>query len=76
VIWVDSSGGSPSILGRSFGADGRPLDGAFQLNLTMDGNQLDPAIAATPDGGAVVVWVGVNVDPTTTSVFLRLLRPN
>jgi hypothetical protein len=42
----------------------------------MDGNQLDPAIAATPDGGAVAVWVGVNADPTTTSVFLRLLQPN
>jgi hypothetical protein len=53
-----------------FNYDGSPAGAAFLVV------QRDPVVAATPDGGALVVWDGVNTDGFTTSIFARLLVPN
>jgi hypothetical protein len=78
VVWDDTQGwdgDGGGIFGRAFAADGTPLSRDFLVNVSTAGNQQDPAIAATPDGGAVVVWNGPDAQSTSPAVFARLLRP-
>jgi len=87
VVWDDSAdrngygppgrdGDGDGIFGRSFAADGTPQSRDFQVNVATAGNQADPAIAATPDGGAVVAWDEPDADGSRSrAVLARRLRP-
>ncbi|CAN7191374.1 calcium-binding protein [Rhizobium sp. LjRoot254] len=62
TIWVDDTNNidddaGTDIIGQIYDAQGNAVGGAFQLNLAnfLD-NENDPAIAALPDGGFVVVY--------------------
>ncbi|WP_380183227.1 Ig-like domain-containing protein [Kalamiella sp. sgz302252] len=50
----DSSG--TGVMGQIYGADGRPLGGAFQVNTTTDSSQNYPDVVTLADGSFVVVW--------------------
>ncbi len=62
VVWVDQSqsGGDTSfsgIRGRVFNADGTPVTTTdFLVNTVTTDRQVEPVIAALPNGGFVVVW--------------------
>ena len=62
VVW-ESSGStgddtsSFSIQGRAFDASGAPQGGQFQVHTLIDGYQSVPAVAPSPDGGFLAVWM-------------------
>lgn len=67
VVWESAgSDGSDSdgssIQGRRVGADGVPLDAAFQVNSWTTGAQRAPAVAASGAHGFVVIWRSVGAD--------------
>jgi hypothetical protein len=70
AVWRDSiiDGFLSAIVGRRFSArTGLPLSGEFLVNLTVVGDQRNPAIAMAADGRFVVVWEGP--DATLTSSY-------
>jgi cysteine-rich repeat protein len=62
VVWADNRLVAPDLSGygvraRRFLSDGTPLDAAdFPVNLATTGDQHQPTVAATPDGGFLVAW--------------------
>jgi len=61
VVWQSSVGGGSDTSGEAveaqrFDAAGMPVDGEFQVNTYTTSHQDFPAVAATGDGGFVVVW--------------------
>lgn len=74
VVWADNRAAAPdvsgyAIRGRRFASDGRPLDAAdFVVNRLTTGDQTSPAVAATPDGGFLVVWRDTSRTAPDTSV--------
>jgi hypothetical protein len=84
VVWdsevsagTDTDGSS--IQGRLLAADGTPLTDDFQVNTVTPGDQLEPAVAATPGGDFVVVWrslVEGGVYVRTVGVHLQLVQGN
>ncbi len=89
TVWSASSGpadnSSTGVVGQIFGADGRPLGGAFQVNTTMDGWQNYPDVIVLKDGSFVVYWdsndsgadgldiraVHYTLDPATGAVSVK-----
>jgi len=84
VVWEsESSAGSDtdgwSIQGRCFDANGEPLADDFQVNTVTTGDQQAPSLAATADGGFVVVWVTEETDYWgygSACLSLQLLESN
>ena len=80
VTWQDESGqgGDPtgsSVRGQVYDAGGTPVGGEFVVNSTTLGNQADPAVAATPDGGFVVTWYddsGTGGDASSSAIKARM----
>jgi hypothetical protein len=62
VVWDSQfqDGSNEGIFARRFDAAGVPIGGEFQVNTTTALNQFNPAVAARPGGGFVVVWTGVD----------------
>ena len=59
VVWDGSGDGDQEgVFARQFSASGAPLTGELRVNQTTTGQQCDPSVAATPDGGFVVAWRG------------------
>ncbi|MEM1073276.1 MAG: Ig-like domain-containing protein, partial [Pseudomonadota bacterium] len=58
VTWTSSTGDGSGfgIFAAIFNADGTSSVAEFQVNTVPDSTQTAPAIAATPDGGFVIVW--------------------
>jgi hypothetical protein len=72
VVWESSgSGGSDtsgwSVQARRFAADGDPAGAQFQVNSYTTGAQAGPDVAASGDGGFVVVWSSDGSDGGDTS---------
>lgn len=60
VVWEHNS--SPKIQGRRFDANGVALGPQFPVHPVEEGQQqTEPAVAAGPDGGFVVVWANPDV---------------
>src|SRR5262249_42501202 len=49
-------GDGAGVFARRYAAGGVPLGGEFQVNTSIAGDQLSPAVAVHPDGSFVVVW--------------------
>lgn len=66
TVWNASNGPSDTsgngIVGQIFGADGKALGSAFQVNTTMDGNQHYPDVITLKDGSFVVFWDSADSD--------------
>jgi len=63
VVWESENqdnGDQPlytwGVFGQRFAEDGTPIGEEFLVNTTIEGNQDDPEVTATPDGGFVVAW--------------------
>ncbi|MEH0887407.1 Ig-like domain-containing protein, partial [Enterobacter sp. UNJFSC 003] len=60
TVWNAASGpsdnSSTGVVGQIFGADGKPLGSAFQVNTTMDASQNYPDVLTLADGSFVVYW--------------------
>ena len=60
IVWHDpNAGGGPSdynVSGQRFDTAGTPVGGPFLVNTTTASSQVEPDIAALPDGGFVVAW--------------------
>lgn len=74
VVWADNRAVAPDVTGyavraRRFDADGQPLDAAdFVVNRLTTGDQSQPVVAATPDGGFLVAWRDTSRTAPDTSV--------
>ena len=74
IVWTEEmrDGDGTGIFGRAFAANGTPRSGDFQVNVTTEGDQSNPAIAAARQGPVVVVWTqptGLGGD----NIFARVL---
>jgi hypothetical protein len=73
IVWLENGrdGSGDGIFGRAFAAAATALSRDFRVNLTTEGDQGRPAIAANPAGTVMVVWES----PTRSDIFARLLTP-
>lgn len=58
IVWTapnEPSSGAGKVFGRRFGPAGRPLGNRFRIS-PSERRQLNPDIAMTPEGRAVIVW--------------------
>ncbi|HJX29295.1 MAG TPA: hypothetical protein VJ885_15400 [Thermoanaerobaculia bacterium] len=74
IAWTEEvrDGDGKGIFGRAFAANGAPRSGDFQINVTTEGDQHNPVIAAARQGPVVVVWM----QPTAqggSDIFARVL---
>ncbi len=58
-----------SIQGQRYDSDGLPVGGEFQVNTYTTSYQYEPAVAAGPNGGFVVVWASDGSYGTDTDYF-------
>jgi len=79
VAWanVGQDGDLSGILVQKLTATGQKTGTPFVANITTEGNQRNPAITATTDGGFTVAWVGENqrFDFRRTSTPASLVHP-
>ena len=71
VVWAShGSGGSDSssisIQGQRYEADGRAIDGEFQINTYTTGQQVKPSVISSSGGGFIVVWASDGSHGTDT----------
>ncbi|HKC24315.1 MAG TPA: hypothetical protein VKF32_06215, partial [Thermoanaerobaculia bacterium] len=74
VAWVGPSATGYDVFVQRFAANGNPLGGELVANAYPATGQLAPAIAATRDGGFVLVWL--QQQSTTLDVIRRRLKPS
>jgi Ca2+-binding RTX toxin-like protein len=68
VVWEDRSGSvddpTTAIRGQRFANGGGKAGAEFLVNTVTAGEQTDPSVAATIDGGFVVAWTGTDASGT------------
>lgn len=76
ITWSeqDESGESRGVFGRSFAPNGTPRTGTYRINVTTEGGQSGPAIAAGRQGLIVAVWAQGFED--RADIFARVLAAN
>ncbi|WP_424971012.1 Ig-like domain-containing protein [Dinoroseobacter sp. S76] len=68
VVWSSTNQdnlnveGNIGVFAQLYDANGVPVGQEFQVTTAVDQAQADPSVAATADGGFVVVWESVNQD--------------
>lgn len=72
VVGLDDRDLYPRTLGRIFNADGTPRGAPFVVDLAASPALSAPRVAAAPDGGFIVVWIGRDARLGRRIVFLRL----
>ena len=71
VVW-QSTGAAESIFGRRFDAEGTPMGVAeFRVNSVTTGGHLQPRVASSATGEAVVVWNATPQDGSSWGVLGR-----
>jgi len=76
IVWrsyFTSPGRSNDVLARRLDSQGSFLGDEFQVNLTTQGNQTEPAVGMDRRGRFAVVWHGPG--PEAEDIFLRLFQP-
>ena len=74
VTWTSlgqDKNGTLGVYARRFAADGTALSGEIQVNTTTGGDQSNPEVVVTPDGGFAVVWEGAGPGDNTGGVFFQ-----
>ncbi|MFC3616159.1 calcium-binding protein [Lutimaribacter marinistellae] len=69
-------GSGHGLYGQMFAPDGSPMGSEFQVNVETDGDQRQPAVIDTPDGGFVISWHSSSADGTDIGVFSRRFDAN
>jgi hypothetical protein len=83
-VWESSVAGTPDIFARfakdsakgsdSYGTNFYTIDA--RLNIRVADAQIDPAVAALPDGSAIVTWASYGQDGSMYGVYARRLLGN
>jgi hypothetical protein len=82
-VWESNVGGAPDIYARfaegtvtkkSISRGTNLFTGDIRVNTYVAGQQCDPAVAALPDGTAIVVWSSYGEDGSMYGVFARRLK--
>ena len=74
-VWQSSVPGSPDIFAR-LGKGTNFYTADLRLNNYITDQQVDPAVAALPDGGAMVVWASYGQDGSLWGVYARKVMAN
>jgi len=69
VVWEGSDSNRGGIFARQYSAIGVPVTGELTVNSIETGDQINPAIAMSPDGRFVVAWQGS--DSSRAGVFAQ-----
>lgn len=76
ALWVAGGSASPAstVMARLTDSAGHPVGNAFAVKAEVD-TVKDVAVAASPDGGFLVVWAGFDAafDPTNQSAIIKHL---
>lgn len=68
-VWQGGASGKQRIYARFVKPDGTFRSADFQVNTYTGGFQIEPAVAALQDGGAVVVWNSFGQDGSMLGVY-------
>jgi hypothetical protein len=71
-VWESSAAGKPYIYAR-FAKGMKFYTSDIRVNTDLTDQKADPAVAALPDGGAIVVWSGYKQGGSLWGVFARKL---
>ncbi len=73
VVWQSAGAGGQDtdVLARAYGPDGAPLGPELVVNSYLPGCQLNPDVAAAPDGTFTVVWQSEGEDGDGSGIFYR-----
>ncbi len=73
IAWAskDQDGDSWGVYGQRFAAGLNPQGGEFQVNTTVAGAQLDPAVAMDPAGNFAIAWASKDQDGDSWGVYAR-----
>ena len=65
IVWVsdEQDGSGDGIIAQHYSAQGERIGSPVIVNTTALSTQRDPSVAATEDGGFVIVWEALNQDP-------------
>ena len=76
MVWRSDGqdGASGGIYGQRFDVDGTPVGAEFRVNTTTAGDQGEPRVTATTDGGFAVAWTSADV--SSTGVYLQRYAAN
>ncbi len=78
VAWEGDStagGADRDVFFRSFDASGQPSSGDVRINTTTENDQGNPALAALPEGGFVVVWQSIDQDGSNEGIIGQRFGP-
>lgn len=80
VTWhvCETGAGSCEVYGRIVDASGMPLGEAFVVPTSTGSDQVNPSVAALPDGAFVVAWndsSGLDPDRSGSAVRARIIYP-
>lgn len=83
AVWADSSiPGNRNVWGQRIGADGSLIGNAFLVSASAAGQQFEPAITATDNGGFAVSWTGDTIGishnnvPSINNIIVRRFDAN
>jgi len=68
---VQGKNGLWDVFVRRFSADGEPLGDEQRVNTYRADDQLDPQVAASPDGGFLVAWQSKGQDGSDDGIYAR-----
>lgn len=73
VVWESDrqDGSLEGIFAQRFALNGSPIGNEFQVNITTADDQENPAVAADPNGGFVIVWESSGQDGSRDGIFAR-----
>ena len=83
-VWESTAGGVPGIYARISTGKVTKTSAAFgtnfstgdvRVNTYIKGQQVDPAVAALPDGSAINTWSSFGEDGSMFGVYARRLKP-
>ena len=77
IVWGsdEQDGSSYGVFARSYGPDGAPRSGEFQVNTTTTSFQGFPAVSLAADGGFLVVWESMGQDGSAFGVYAQRYTP-
>ncbi len=81
-IWESSVTGTPSVYARFAKNTKEPVSygtnfftGDIRVHTYITGQHVDPAVAALPDGSAIIAWSSYGEDGSMYGVFARKFKP-
>jgi hypothetical protein len=71
IVWASDSGDNYNIVGQQFAANGRQIDGEFEVSRSSNRDQTRPQIAVRSNGNFVVAWQSDEGGDRGTDILAR-----